>query len=236
VGVCEELSGKSYDELSADDQGRLDDAIIHATIIKQESPDKDNSSVYMVFERLNTGGMLLQPQEIRACIYHGKFNSLLNNLIQVPSWRQLFKNENTRMKEQEMILRFFALYFKHAEYKKGLKYFLNSFMHENQNLELYGEEYLTKLFTDSINVIVGAKGIDAFRRGSVVNAAIFDSVMIGVAKRIQESSLSIEECREKYDLLMTNPSYVENSTNSTADEKLLKERIRLAIDMFSVVQ
>lgn len=236
VGVCDELNGKSYDELSPDDQGRLDDAIIHATIIKQEAPDKDNSSVYMVFERLNTGGMLLQPQEIRACIYHGKFNNLLNNLIQVPTWRQLFKNENTRMKEQEMILRFFALYFRHEDYKKGLKYFLNSFMHENQNLELYGEEYLTKLFTDSINVIVGAKGVDAFRRGSVVNAAIFDSIMIGVAKRLQISYLSVEDCCEKYDQLMSNATYIDNCTNSTADEKLLKERIRLAIDTFSIAQ
>ena len=233
TGVCEELNGKSYDELSADDQGRLDDAIIHATIIKQESPDKDNSSIYMVFERLNTGGVLLQPQEIRACVYHGEFNNLLNELIKTPSWKISFKNENPRMKEQEMILRFFALYYRHSEYKKGLKYFLNSFMSDNKNLQLYNKEQLTGLFVNTMDLIASAKKSEAFRRGAAVNAAVYDSVMIGVAVRLQNSPMTVEECREKYDRLMSNPTYVEYTTNSTADEKPLKERIKLSIEMFS---
>lgn len=233
TGVCDELNGKSYDELSPDDQGRLDDAIIHATIIKQEAPDKDNSSIYMVFERLNTGGMLLQPQEIRACIYHGDFNNLLNELIKVPAWRSLFKKENPRMKEQEMILRFFALFFNHSEYKKGLKHLLNSFMYQNKDLQLHNKALLTDLFAKSITLIVDAKGTEAFRRGTVVNAALFDSMMIGVAKRLQKSEMSIEECRQKYDELMVDASYIYNSTYSTADEKPLKERIRLTIEKFS---
>jgi len=232
-GVCDELNGKSYDELTPDDQGRLDDAIIHATIIKQEAPDKDNSSIYMVFERLNTGGMLLQPQEIRACIYHGEFNNLLNELIKVPAWRSLFKKENPRMKEQEMILRFFALYFKHNEYKKGLKHLLNSFMYKNKDLQLYDKDLLTDLFTKSISLIVKAKGNEAFRRGNAVNAALFDSMMIGVANRLQESEMSAEECRENYDKLMSDASYIDSATNSTADEKPLKERIRLAKEKYS---
>lgn len=233
TGVCEELNGKSYDELSPDDQGRLDDAIIHATIIKQEAPDKDNSSIYMVFERLNTGGMLLQPQEIRACIYHGKFNDLLNELIQVPAWRSLFKKENPRMKEQEMILRFFALYFKHTEYKKGLKHLLNTFMYNNKDLQLYNREYLIELFTKTITLIVEAKGAESFRRGNAVNAALFDSMMIGVAKRLKKSEMTLEECREKYDTLMADSVYTDNSTYATADERQLKDRIRLAIERFS---
>ena len=233
LGVCDELCGKSYDELSLDDQARLDDAIIHATIIRQDTPSKDHSSIYMVFERLNTGGMLLQPQEIRACIYHGEFNNLLNVLIKQPNWRVLLKNESTRMKEQEMLLRFFALYFKHNEYKKGLKHFLNSFMSDNQNLQVYDKECLTNLFTNTINLIVQAKGSEAFRRGAAVNAAIFDSVMIGVAQRLQLSEMSSEECRIKYDGLMHNQRFIDCTTNSTADEKQLKERIRLSIEAFA---
>ena len=233
TGVCEELDGCSYDELSPNDQSRLDDAIIHATIIKQEVPDDDNSSIYMVFERLNTGGMLLQPQEIRACIYHGAFNNLLNQLITNPQWRALFKNENPRMKEQEMILRFFALYFNYNEYKKGLKHFLNSFMYKNRDLQLHKADFLTNLFIGSLTLIMRAKGRDAFRRGAAINAALFDSVMIGVAKRLQGSSMTEDECRNKYDLLMSNPAYIESTSSSTADDKHIKERITLAIKAFS---
>lgn len=232
TGVCKELDGKTYDELNSDDQGRLDDAIIHATIIKQESPEEDSSSIYMVFERLNTGGMLLQPQEIRACIFYGGFNNLLNELIKNPSWRSLFKKENSRMKEQELLLRFFALYYGVEDYRKGMKKLLNEFMDKNRNFELHSKRELTRLFVQSIELIVAAKGRDAFRKGNAVNAAVFDSMMIGVSKRLSHSPLSMDECRDKYDSLMSNPDYMDYSSTATADEKPVKGRIRLAIQMF----
>ncbi len=72
--------GKTYKTLENEDQLRLNDSIIHATIIRQDEPSDDQSSVYHIFERLNTGGTLLHPQEIRACIFHGPFNDLLAGL------------------------------------------------------------------------------------------------------------------------------------------------------------
>lgn len=232
-GVCPELEGLNYESLSADDRGRLDDAIIHATIIKQETPENDDSSIYMVFERLNTGGMILHPQEIRACIYHGEFNQVLNELVSTPSWRSLYNRESPRMKEQEMILRFFALYYKYQEYKKGLKNFLNMFMSSNRNLQLHSEEELKSLFIKTINLLVSAKGRELFRKGNVINVALFDSIMVGVTARLSESDLSIEECRKKYDELLSDKNYLEYTITSTADERHLKGRISLAIEAFA---
>jgi hypothetical protein len=62
------------------DRQKLDDATIHTIIFSQENPPKDNSSIYHVFERLNTGGMTLTAQEIRHCINHGDFTNLLVTL------------------------------------------------------------------------------------------------------------------------------------------------------------
>ncbi|MDE5570993.1 MAG: DUF262 domain-containing protein [Prevotella sp.] len=233
TGICDELNGKAYNELSSDDQMRLDDAIIHATIIKQETPENDNSSIYMVFERLNTGGMLLQPQEIRACIFYGEFNDLLNELIKNDSWRSLFSKENPRMKEQEMILRFFALYYHYEEYKKGMKKFLNDFMNNNRNCNIHRKEELTSLFVRSIELLVSAVGKEVFRKGKAINAAIFDSIMIGVAKRISHSDMDIKECAEKYASLMQDIEYTEFATTATADEKQVKGRIRMSIRGFA---
>ena len=232
-GICEELNGRTYEELSVDDQGRLDDAIIHATIIKQETPEEDDSSIYMVFERLNTGGMLLQPQEIRACIFYGTFNDLLNRLIQNENWRSLFRKENPRMKEQEMLLRFFALFYHYDEYKKGLKKLLNDFMCHNRNCQQYDADTLSDLFNSSLNLIVQAIGREAFRKANAVNAAVFDSMMIGVAKRLAISPLSVEECRAKYERLMSDDEYIDFTFGATADEKKVKGRINKAIDVFT---
>ena len=92
-GVQEYLEGKAYEDLNEADKNRLDDSILHATIIKQDTPSDDESSIYMVFERLNTGGTPLQPQEIRACVYYGEFNELLSDLVKNEYWRNIFGKE-----------------------------------------------------------------------------------------------------------------------------------------------
>jgi len=55
-GVNEEFEGLTYNTLQDADRRRLDDSILHATIVRQEEPEDDQSSIYLVFERLNTGG------------------------------------------------------------------------------------------------------------------------------------------------------------------------------------
>ena len=61
-GVQPDLEGLTYDDLKEADQNRLDDSILHATVVKQDTPNDEDSSIYMIFERLNTGGTPLQPQ------------------------------------------------------------------------------------------------------------------------------------------------------------------------------
>ena len=89
--------GKTYQELDADAKQRLDDSIIHATVVKQDEPSEDNSSIYLVFERLNTGGLQLQPQEIRSAIYAGEFAELLRELNQYPAWRNIYGKPSPRV-------------------------------------------------------------------------------------------------------------------------------------------
>lgn len=89
-GISNNFHASSYKSLSDEDRRHLDDSIIHATIIKQDEPSDGQSSVYSIFERLNTGGMSLSPQEIRASIFHGQFSNLLEVLNKNTYWRALF--------------------------------------------------------------------------------------------------------------------------------------------------
>ena len=71
------------------DRRRLDDSILHAIVIRQEDPRNDNSSVYMVFERLNTTSTALSPQECSRPASSKKiegYGSLHNNLEDKPGW------------------------------------------------------------------------------------------------------------------------------------------------------
>ncbi|MEL1242789.1 DUF262 domain-containing protein [Flavobacterium sp. DGU11] len=235
--VQPDLEGLTYDTLKEADRNRLDDSILHATIIKQETPDDDESSIYMVFERLNTGGTPLQPQEIRACIYYGPFNEFLSELVEFPAWRQIFGVANRRMKEQELILRFFTLYYHYSEYKKVLKSSLNQFMGTNRKFERYPQADLEYLFTTTISTIYSALGSNAFRIGNRLNAAIFDSVMIGVAKRLVNNSSPIDSSRlkEEYDTLILQPAFLSYVQSGTSSEASVKGRISMSIEAFNSI-
>src|ERR1022692_2337434 len=90
--VQERFKDKRYRDLDVEDRRRLDDSIIHATVIRQDQPTEDQSSVYMIFKSLKTGGVTLQPQEIRVALYHGELVRVLRTLNDDPSWRMLYGN------------------------------------------------------------------------------------------------------------------------------------------------
>ena len=68
---------KSFTELSAAEQRKIRSTTIHAIIFEQTKPQEDDTSLYQIFERINTGGRALYPQEIRNCVYQGPLNTLL---------------------------------------------------------------------------------------------------------------------------------------------------------------
>ena len=77
-GVQADFEGKTYQTLQDENRRQLDDAILHAIVFKQDEPSEDESSVYEVFQRLNTGGKKLTPQEVRSAVHHsGRIRDLL---------------------------------------------------------------------------------------------------------------------------------------------------------------
>jgi len=233
-GVQKEFEGLTYETLRPEDRRRLDDALIRATIIRQDQPSEDDSSIYHIFERLNTGGTLLHPQEIRACLYHGPFNEMLNELNKNHSWRKVYAGGGTRMRDQELILRFLALKFNERAYSRPMKEFLNDYMGKNRKLNADSKETLSCAFSRAIEAINGTIGEMAFRPKGSVNAAVFDSVMVGVSNRLDKGEIrEKEKVRERYDALLINPEFVQATTKSTADEENVKKRIELATTAFA---
>lgn len=72
--------GKNFLELSDTEQRRVRNTTIHAIIFAQQQPSQDDTSLFQVFERINTSGRTLLSQEIRNCVAQGSFNKLLFSL------------------------------------------------------------------------------------------------------------------------------------------------------------
>jgi hypothetical protein len=235
-GVQKRFNGKRYRDLDVEDRRRLDDSIIHATVVRQDQPNEDQSSVYMIFERLNTGGVNLQPQEIRVALYHGELVRVLRTLNDDTSWRQLYGNRSKRLKDLEMILRFFAFFYHSAKYRSPMKDFLNRYMASNRNLEKQPEKELQKVFHGTISLLAKAIGPRAFRPLRAVNAAVIDSIMTGIARRLADGPIkSNKELKESYDALLKNEGYRNAVNTGTSQEANVTTRLRLATAAFTDV-
>jgi hypothetical protein len=221
-----------------EDRRRLDDSIIHATIVRQDEPSEDQSSIYLIFERLNTGGTNLQPQEIRVALYQGLFVKLLRELNDHGSWRKLYGKKSNRLKDQELILRFLALYHDGDHYQESMKDFLNKFMGKNRDLRSISAAKLRPLFHETCDVILQSIGSRAFRLERVVNAAVLDSVMVGVARRLHSGApvLSLDDIAAKYDQLLRDKEYLSAVVKSTADVANVEKRLKLAVRGFLKVR
>lgn len=227
------FEGITYKTLDPEDKLRLDDSIIHATIVKQDEPSDDESSIFYIFERLNTGGNLLQPQEIRACIYHGIFNELLSELNKIKEWSIIYGEPSKRMKDQELILRFFAFYFYMNNYKKPLKSFLNEYMAKNRNLVIQSKDELESIFQKTINFVSKTLGKTAFRPKGILNASIYDSVMVGIAKRLINGDIKDEKkFKNKYNELLSDADYLVATSKGTSDEPVVELRFSKAVECF----
>lgn len=232
--VQEKWRGQTYKTLHADDRRRLDDSIIHATIVRQDEPTEDQSSIYLIFERLNSGGTFLQPQEIRVALYHGQFASLLSNLNDNEQWRLLYGKKSARLKDLELILRFFSFYFYAEKYARPMKDFLNRNMASNRALSKHSAAELTTLFERTVTTICDAIGQRAFRLKNAVNAAVLDSLMVGIAARAAAGPITVpDQIKVKYTALLSNPEYLNATGRATADEESVKTRLRLAKEAFA---
>ncbi len=228
---------KTYNTLHPDDRRRLDNSIIHATIVRQDEPTEDQSSIYLIFERLNSGGTILQPQEIRVALYHGQFAALLSRLNENPDWRVLYGKKNSRLKDIELILRFLALYFHSGSYSRPMKDFLNRYMAANRKLERQPEPDLRGVFESTVREIRQGIGDRAFRPFGSVNAAVLDSVMYGVAARLSSGPIADKAAlRKEYQELIKTPAYLDAITRATADEESVRARLDKATKAFAKVR
>ncbi|ROM66095.1 hypothetical protein BK653_19745 [Pseudomonas brassicacearum] len=198
--IHERWMGKAFVELSPEDQRKIRNTTIHAIIFMQKHPSEGDTSLFQVFERINSSGRSLLPQEIRNCVYQGPMNTLLFELNKYEKWRQLWGKPlpDSRMRDLEVILRFFALssnkiqHDENAPARISLKQFLNQFM-DSVNDESYCSDFRTR-FKASVDYIHENLGVTAFHNISPsdenrlvpnFSPTIFDSIMISVDMGIQ---------------------------------------------------
>jgi hypothetical protein len=142
-GQPNKFAGRVYGSLD-EYKTQFDLRTIRNVIVKQNVPKDDDSSIYEMFNRLNTGGINLTPQEIRASLYHSPFYDMLSRLNTDAEWRRLLGQPQAElhMRDTEVLLRAFAMAIKGGEYGSSMAKFLNTFSKQAKG---YSEESVTRL-------------------------------------------------------------------------------------------
>lgn len=234
IGVRDEWEGLTYKDLSSAEQLKIDNSIVHATIFQQDEPKDQLRSLYFVFERINSGGVRLSPQEIRNCISEGPIFPAIRALNDNSNWRDIFGAKyNKRLKDQELVLRSLAMFAWRDKYQAPMREFLNDFANytEISKKELDG---LTSQFKEAIELVDGCYGNKAFRPARALNAAVFEAVMVGISNRLSStrSAPDPEKFIGAYDKLLRDKDFLKACERATAREDTLKARQKLAIAAF----
>lgn len=231
---------KAFSELSVDEQRKIRSTTIHAIIFEQKKPENDDTSLYQIFERINTSGRSLTPQEIRNCVYQGTFNSLLFELNRNEIWRNLFGtvDPDSRMRDIEYILRFFVMktddILASSANQISLKKSLNTFMdnHKNDPIEIF-EDFKDE-FLHTILLVNSSIGENAFRNftqngfSKKFHPAIFDAIMVSIFL-IDKRGYDIGTIsKKKHQELLNNDQFKSAISKQTTNIENIKKRIQLA--------
>ncbi|HHQ4314596.1 TPA: hypothetical protein ACSP7Z_005333, partial [Serratia fonticola] len=143
------LNGMYYSDLPNKIRSGLDRRSISSMVLLKESAPEEEDAIFLrqlVFERLNTGGIKLERQEIRNSLSGGALNNALFTLAKNDLFRRIWglpqyteEEESNhkltiyneafykKMEDLEVILRFFALrHLKHFKY--GVQGFLDLYL------------------------------------------------------------------------------------------------------------
>ena len=212
---------------------KLNNSVLRSFVMKQIFP-KDDTSIFQVFERLNTGGMILQPQEIRNCVLYGRFNDLIEELNRSENWRQIVgtKSPDKRLRDVELILRFFALFYNLDNYEKPMKGFLNSYMRKNRNPDPKQLAAFSALFTRTADTVVRYLGEKPFSIHRGLNIAVYDAVFTGFAKNLNKLNRprkgKTREVKAKYNRLLRDTNFKKWTGRATTDTDVVKKRVNKA--------
>lgn len=240
--------GLNYKTLDNEDKITLDLATIRNMVIKPTVDNDDNSqAMFEIFNRLNSGGMNLNNQEIRMSLFNSSFITMLQELNRNSTWRKLLNKEqpDLRLKDVEAILRVISMLL--AGYKStifGVEYtnsmvgFLNKVANAGMHI---GQEKIGTItniwdkFMKECEHFPSSKLNFSTSNNNQISITFFESLFYGA-------------CREAYDqnnvsLIKVTPnlvSYLKESmefkgyaTGKTSSKLNVQGRLKFAYDLFN---
>lgn len=207
---------------------------MRSVVIKQNEPDND-SSIYEIFNRLNTGGQNLSAQEIRMSLYYSDFYKLLFELNGITEWRDFLHQTEAdiHFKDIEILLRSFAMLFEYKDYSSPMGKFLNTFSKKANLFRPDTIDYLRKLF---ISFIESCSQLDSYvfcTKTNLFSISLFESIFVATASPyfVNKSLISKKIVQKSIIEIKNDTEFINSNQGSVASKTNVTKRITRAIDL-----
>jgi len=233
ASILTELKGFTIDSLPLNYKLLLKRAVCRVEVIRYDS---EFDMRYELFNRLNTGGVLLSEQEIRNCIFR-PYDNKFNNFIQEQSKKEYFtsivkirKEDEQRMYAQELVLRFFTLKNFGTTFDKNIQKHMDDYMLKVSKGEInfkYKEE--EKILEHTCNILRGLQD-NVFKLATLnFSTSMYDALMINIALNIGEiSKYTSEELLDRINRLKKDKDFRKNTNAASSSKYRINSKIEIA--------
>ena len=158
-----DLNGKYWDDLSGDLQRIIEETQV---VIYKIMPGTPADVKFNIFKRINTGGLVLEPQEIRHALFQGRPSDFINELAKTKEFLSATENKikTHRMLDRSFANRFLGFYMLGVE-NYGTKEY-------GQDLDTFMSKAMAALYDKSENELEQIK--TQFRKAMKLSKSIFD--------------------------------------------------------------
>jgi uncharacterized protein with ParB-like and HNH nuclease domain len=215
----------------------LDLSTIRNMVIKPIADDDEDRAMFEIFNRLNSGGMNLTPQEIRMSMYHSKFNRSLLKLNAENKWRELLGKpvEDLRLTDVEAVLRTFAMLCFRSNYKNSISGFLNSFSNFTKSYDDAERQFMGQLWSEFLYSCRNLSEDDFKTGGNRLSITLFESVFYAACyDSLQSKNIQIPEITPAFiQQLKQDGKFISESTGKTTRKESVLGRTQRAYDLLN---
>lgn len=240
------LRGKRNTELrqGSDEQKRLyssvEDISIPITVIRCDYSNASHMRyLFTIFNRLNSGGVRLNNQEIRNCIYSGKFNDLLKSVDREHRpWHSVHRRiwgKMDRFKSVEVLLRMLAFSERRERYEGNLAGFLNDYMLSASKSSEAEIANLRKRILKATSL--AAKILDHVGSGKR-SLTFVEGVLVGVMSNVEaapdpSTDGAVSWAKERAQSFLALPAFTAGARYALSNASTVRERLRQAKEVFA---
>jgi hypothetical protein len=196
-----ELNGLKFSKLPRALQRRIEETNINAYLINPATP---KNVKFNIFKRINTGGLVLETQEIRNALYQGQATEFINKLAKTQSFITATDGsiKTDRMLDREFCLRYVAFTELQLEQYTSSLEFLNKAMDFLSKTTIDRLNNIENRFINTMDICKLIFGKNAFRKIDIdgrrrpVNKALFEGwsyIMVNLDEKSVENLIKDKE-------------------------------------------